>query len=103
MDSRVWRFYLRSLLQWHISEPSILLVDNLECHVSDEAEAIVAGELVSVLQPLSKNSTSVCQPLDVGVMAPLKAKLKALWLVDKTTATIASEKRLATIKRTIKA
>ncbi|KAG3201665.1 hypothetical protein PC128_g3742 [Phytophthora cactorum] len=103
MDSRVWRFYLRSLLQWHISEPSILLVDNLECHVSDEAEAIVAGELVSVLQPLPKNSTSVCQPLDVGVMGPLKAKLKALWLVEKTTATTASEKRLATIKRTIKA
>ncbi|KAG3161856.1 hypothetical protein PC128_g20722 [Phytophthora cactorum] len=103
MDSRVWRFYLRSLLQWHISEPSILLVDNLECQVSDEAEAIVAGELVSVLQPLPKNSTSVCQHLDVGVMGPLKAKLKALWLVEKTTATTASEKRLATIKRTIKA
>ncbi|KAG3079098.1 hypothetical protein PC121_g7092 [Phytophthora cactorum] len=102
MDSRVWRFYLRSLLQWHIREPSILLIDNLECHISDEAEAIVAGELVSVLQPLPKNSTSVCQPLDVGVMGPLKAKLKALWLVEKTTATTASKKRLATIKRTIK-
>ncbi|KAG6941885.1 hypothetical protein JG687_00019383 [Phytophthora cactorum] len=35
-------------------------------------------------------------------MGPLKAKLKALWLVEKTTATTASKKRLATIKRTIK-
>ncbi|KAG6964896.1 hypothetical protein JG687_00005710 [Phytophthora cactorum] len=34
MDSRVWAFYLPSLLHYHIAEPSVLLVDNLECHVS---------------------------------------------------------------------
>ncbi|KAE8997306.1 hypothetical protein PR003_g19713 [Phytophthora rubi] len=30
MDARVWLFYLRSLLYIHISEPSVLLVDNLD-------------------------------------------------------------------------
>ncbi|ETI29730.1 hypothetical protein F443_23154, partial [Phytophthora nicotianae P1569] len=32
MDKRVWAFFLRVLLQAYISEPSVLLVDNLECH-----------------------------------------------------------------------
>ncbi|OWZ03558.1 hypothetical protein PHMEG_00024689 [Phytophthora megakarya] len=89
MDSRVWKFYLRSLLLMHITEPSLLLLDNLDCHVSGESEAIVAEELMAVLQPLPKK-------LNI-------AKLKALWLKDKTKATTASEKRLATIKRAIAA
>lgn len=103
MDARVWKFYLRSLLQKHIASHSLLLVDNLECHVSGESEAIISEELMAVLQPLPKNSTSVCQPLDVGIMGPLKAKLKALWLTEKATATTAKEKRIATIKRVIAA
>ncbi|GMF54287.1 unnamed protein product [Phytophthora fragariaefolia] len=101
MDARVWKFYLRS--QQHLTGRSLLLVDNLECHVSGESEAIVSEELKAVLQPLPKNSTSVCQPLAVGIMGPLKAKLKALWLLEKNTATTAKEKRLATIKRAISA
>ncbi|KUF98716.1 Dimodular nonribosomal peptide synthase [Phytophthora nicotianae] len=103
MDTRLWRIYLRVLLQQHITQSSLLLVDNLECHVSGESEAIVSEKLKAVLQPLPKNATSVCQPLDVGIMGPLKAKLKALWLFESTTATSAKEKRLATIKRAISA
>ncbi|ETM54276.1 hypothetical protein L914_02371, partial [Phytophthora nicotianae] len=61
------------------------------------------GELVSVLQALPKNATSVCQPLDVGVMGPLKAKLRSLWMEEKGKAMTAHEKRVATIKRTIQA
>ncbi|OWZ08351.1 hypothetical protein PHMEG_00019125 [Phytophthora megakarya] len=98
MNSRVWKLYLRSLLQQHITRSALLLVDNLECHVSSESEAIVSEELCAVLQPLPKNATSVCQPLDVGIMEPLKANLKALWLFENATATTAKEKRLATIK-----
>ncbi|KAJ8569195.1 hypothetical protein ON010_g6063 [Phytophthora cinnamomi] len=41
--------------------------------------------------------------LDVGIMGPLKAKLKALWLTENTTATTAKEKRTTTIKRAIAA
>ncbi|ETP24681.1 hypothetical protein F441_02362 [Phytophthora nicotianae CJ01A1] len=36
-------------------------------------------------------------------MGPLKAKLKALWLFESTTATTAKEQHLATIKCAISA
>ncbi|POM59761.1 ABC Superfamily [Phytophthora palmivora] len=36
MDARVWKLYLRFLLQQHITRSALLLVDNLECHVSGE-------------------------------------------------------------------
>eukprot|EP00644_Phytophthora_capsici_P000482 jgi/Phyca11/99968/e_gw1.4.1127.1 len=49
---------------------------------------------MSVLQPLPKNASSVCQPLDVGVMGPFKAKLKDLLLFENATATTAKDKRL---------
>ncbi|RQM24161.1 hypothetical protein B5M09_004156, partial [Aphanomyces astaci] len=66
----------------------------------------VAETMFSVLEPLQPNSTSRCQPLDVGVMGPLKAMLKTAWLLedDERNGDIltAQEKRLATVKRTIK-
>ncbi|KAG2802718.1 hypothetical protein JG687_00013831 [Phytophthora cactorum] len=93
MDARVWHFYLRSLLAQHILEGSVLLVDNLDCHVSDESETIVKQELHSTLQAVPKNSTSVRQPLDVGIMGPLKVKLKELWLTERTPPLKPGEKR----------
>ncbi|KAK1939167.1 hypothetical protein P3T76_008551 [Phytophthora citrophthora] len=57
MDTQVWKFYLRSLLSMLITEPSLLLVDNLDCHVSDASEAIVSEELNAMLQPLPKNTS----------------------------------------------
>ncbi|OWZ06406.1 hypothetical protein PHMEG_00021345 [Phytophthora megakarya] len=57
MDARVWKFYLRSILQQHITCNSLLFVDNLECHGSGEAEAIVSEELMTVLRSLPKIST----------------------------------------------
>ncbi|RHX99637.1 hypothetical protein DYB36_013670 [Aphanomyces astaci] len=62
----------------------------------------VSTELFGILEPLLKNSTSVCQPLDVGVMGPLKSKLRKKWLTEKPVVT-AAEKRLAMIQRTIQA
>ncbi|RHZ25741.1 hypothetical protein DYB26_006388, partial [Aphanomyces astaci] len=41
MDNDVWRSYLRSLLLPQIEEPSVLLVDNFESHVSDKSYSIV--------------------------------------------------------------
>ncbi|KAG4062983.1 hypothetical protein JG687_00012792 [Phytophthora cactorum] len=110
MDTRVWQCYLRSLLYWHISEPSVLLINNLDCHVSAEAEEIIADEMLTILQPLPKNSTSVCQPLDVGVMGPFKTKLKELWMLERPPPLrngeqrpkkTAKQKRLETIKQVI--
>ncbi|RHY27050.1 hypothetical protein DYB32_007085 [Aphanomyces invadans] len=68
MDTRVWEFYLTELLKYEIDGPSVIIADNLDCHVSDESYEIIMSQPFSILQPLPKNSNSVCQPLDVGVM-----------------------------------
>ncbi|KAK1932284.1 Tigger transposable element-derived protein 6 [Phytophthora citrophthora] len=101
MDSRVWPKVLREVMPPFVEGPSVLLVDNLDCHVSQESVDIVAVELFSTLQPLPKNSTSVCQPLNVSVICPLKAKLRTAWLLVDTVCKTAKEERLATIRRVI--
>ncbi|RHZ42717.1 hypothetical protein DYB26_011663, partial [Aphanomyces astaci] len=50
-------------------------VDNFEAHVSEVSTKIVQEELGSHLCAMPPNATSVCQPLDVGVMAPFKRHL----------------------------
>ncbi|KAH9104025.1 hypothetical protein LEN26_012615 [Aphanomyces euteiches] len=102
MDKRVWAHYLKELLKFEIRGPTVILADNLDCHVSPESSDLVSTELYSVLEPLSKNSTSVCQPLDIGVLRPLKSKLRAKWLHERPVSE-ACEKRLAMINRTIAA
>ncbi|KAF0716402.1 Aste57867_2874 [Aphanomyces stellatus] len=102
MDSEVWEIYLNDLLKFEIGGPSVILADNLDCHVSQESHDMISSDLFSVLEPLPKNSTSVCQPLDVGVMGPLKSKLRSLWLREKPVVS-AAEKMFAMIERTIAA
>ncbi|KAF0701199.1 Aste57867_8308 [Aphanomyces stellatus] len=65
MDERVWTYYLESLLKPQVREPSVLLADNFDSHVS--AKGHKTAEQVGCLIP--PNATSVVQPLDVGVMA----------------------------------
>jgi hypothetical protein len=110
MDNNVWRTYLRSLLLPAINEPSILLLDNFESHVSHESFDIVENELGCSLVPLPPNATSICQPLDVGIMAPFKRYLRDEWLAeeiidgddgDDFDTLTAGHKRLAMIKRAI--
>lgn len=57
MDSRVWREYLRFVMP-EIEGPSVLVVDNLDCHVSDAAHEIVSGELKRAHPAVAPNSTS---------------------------------------------
>jgi hypothetical protein len=103
MTTQIWHRYLREVLKPELTSPSVVLLDNLDCHVSQEAEAIVATELFSLLCALPPNTTSVCQPLDVGVMGPLKAKLRSLWLEECSFEHVsAAEKRVRTIARAIK-
>ncbi|KAF4147245.1 DDE superfamily endonuclease [Phytophthora infestans] len=85
MDSRLWlETFVEDSWGCFMSSthpgPMALYVDNLQCHVSTEPEDALATwgtELV----PLPKNTTSVLQPLDVGVMGPFKQKLRAITLV----------------------
>ncbi|RHY21038.1 hypothetical protein DYB32_009912 [Aphanomyces invadans] len=111
MDGRVWKTYLRTVLQDDIEEASVVLVDNFESHVSEDSVKIMNEELGSHLCPLPPNATSMCQPLDVGVMAPFKRHLRELWLHediivdddDDVFSLTARQKRLALIKRAIRA
>ncbi|KAH9110046.1 hypothetical protein AeMF1_015036 [Aphanomyces euteiches] len=52
MNGNVWKRYLRDVLAGNIEDPSVLLVDNFDCHVSNESERIIGEELGSVLYPL---------------------------------------------------
>ncbi|RHX97347.1 hypothetical protein DYB25_009257 [Aphanomyces astaci] len=83
MNQRVWNMYLRDVLKPELDCPSVLLADNLKCH------------------PLPANTTSVLQPLDVGVMGPFKSMCRTEWIKEGKVVT-AAEKRLAMIKRAIK-
>ncbi len=82
MDNSVWRAYIRSLLLPQLEEPSVLLLDNFVSHVSYEAYSIVHDELGGFLVPWPPNATSVCQSLDVGIMAPFKRYLRDEWLAE---------------------
>lgn len=77
MDGCQCRGILQEVVAPEIEGPSVLLVDNLDSHVSVASQECVQSELHSVLQALPPNSTSICQPLDVGVMEPLKRELRA--------------------------
>ncbi|EGZ11739.1 hypothetical protein PHYSODRAFT_516226, partial [Phytophthora sojae] len=76
MDALTWRFYVGKLLKYEVDGPAVLLLDNFECHVSEEKQWLVAEVANATVVPLPANSAPACQPLDVGVMRPLEAKLR---------------------------
>ncbi|RHY34415.1 hypothetical protein DYB25_014065, partial [Aphanomyces astaci] len=115
MDSRVWAISLRQLLKPQVREPSVLLLDNFDPHVSKEGRKIASEEAGCIVAAIPPNATSHVQPLDVGIMNPFKRHLPNLWLeeelvegsdseedVDLMTVP-AQKKRLAMIHRAIKA
>ncbi|ETV64081.1 hypothetical protein H257_18981 [Aphanomyces astaci] len=98
-----------------VREPTVLLLDNFDPHVSKEGIKIASEEAGCVVAAIPPNATSTVQPLDVGVMAPFKRHLRSLWLeedliegseseedVDLMTVP-AQKKRLVMIHRAIKA
>ncbi|GMF34512.1 unnamed protein product [Phytophthora fragariaefolia] len=68
MDGTVWQTYVMSLLKYEIDDPSVLSLDNHDSHVSEAGQNMVAEETSSIVCPVPANSTSVSQPLDVGVV-----------------------------------
>ncbi|RHY85060.1 hypothetical protein DYB35_013999, partial [Aphanomyces astaci] len=103
MDERVWSMYLREVLKPAIDCPTVVLADNLKCHVSKRSYKIMKKELYcgAYLHPLPANTTSVLQPLDVGVMGPFKQMCRSEW-IKETKVVTAQEKRMAMILRAIK-
>ncbi|KAH9070619.1 hypothetical protein Ae201684P_002975 [Aphanomyces euteiches] len=98
IDGDGWNFYLDTILR-----PSLILIDNFDAHTTPRNVQFVEEELSSTVCTLPPNMTSVLQPLDVGVMGPFKAKLRNLWLKETYHPTCAVDKRMACIKRAIKA
>jgi hypothetical protein len=84
-----------------VDGPSVLIVDNFVSHVSDEGLRVVGEVAYATVAPLPPNSTAVCQPLDVGVMGPLKAIIRGRYVPNPKVS--AREKRFAAIKATIAA
>ncbi|POM59569.1 hypothetical protein PHPALM_31673 [Phytophthora palmivora] len=101
MDTTGWAFYVKKLLKYEIDSPALLLADNFHCHVLDEGACVVAEEACATVVPLPPKSTSVCQPLYVGVMGPLKATIRSLYVPKKGLSV--PEKRLRAIEATIAA
>ena len=103
MDARVWQTYLTRVLLPELDPDtlSVVMADNLKCHVSDEAMATLCTDLCCDFAPIPENSTGTWQPLDAGVMGPLKAMLRTAWLKERPVYTAAA-RRLAMIKRVIK-
>lgn len=101
MDAEVWPKFLRRCMKPAIQDPSVLVLDNLACHVSEKSYSMLCS-YGTILEPLPVNSTSHCQPLDVGVMGPFKKKLAALSLREGKAKGTAKQKRRIIINRVIK-
>ena len=100
MDTNVWEYYVEEVLSREITGPSQIVLDNLKVHVNQQSIDLIANHCGSLVCPLPANTTSVCQPLDVGVMGPLKASIKKKWLHSDKGRT-AAEKRENIINITI--
>ncbi|RHY12818.1 hypothetical protein DYB37_004812 [Aphanomyces astaci] len=112
MDSDVWEQYLWRVLAERVERPSLLVLDNLECHVS-EASTSLAEQVGYTVCSVPPNATSHCQPLDVSIMAPFKRHLRDLWICEDVIeddtndedwySPTAKVKRITMINRAIKA
>jgi hypothetical protein len=69
--------------------------------VSTESQEALAAWGTEVV-PLPKNTTSVLQPLDVGVMGPFKQKLRAITLSYELSAVGASNSNVSLRERLLK-
>ena len=102
MDGNVWEYYVEHVLTPFVAGPSKIFVDNLKVHVNERSMDLMAAHFGGEVCPLPKNTTSVCQPLDVGIMGPLKSIVKSQWLKSVKGVT-AREKRANIIDITISA
>ncbi|EGZ17960.1 hypothetical protein PHYSODRAFT_498969 [Phytophthora sojae] len=101
MDAVGWKCYVSNALKHEIDGPAVLLLDNFDSHVSEEGQRVVFEEKNAAVVPFPPNTTAVCQPLDLGVIGPLKAKIRSKF--RGVAGDTAKEKRLRAIKSTIAA
>ena len=103
MNRKVWEEYLEDVLKPCIEEPSVILVDNFDAHVSDESREVIEEQWGCRIAQLPPNATSHCQPLDVSIMGPFKQHMRDFYLAETVVARTKAEKRLMMIRRAIAA
>lgn len=90
MDGTTWHSsFVGGLWEEFIAEQCpdalALYLVNQKCHVSDKSITAL-GELGTEVVPLPKNTTTVLQPLDVGIIGLFKHRVWALDLVTEADA-----------------
>lgn len=84
------------LLKNEIDAPSVLPLGNFDAYVSEEGHSVVVVEAYARVVRLPPNTTAVCQPFDVRVMGPFKAKIRSRFSLVR--AQTAKEKCMRGIK-----
>ena len=68
--------------QYTDDQPSALILDDYDCHQTDEVRDTAAAHNVELII-VPPGMTHVLQPLDVGVNAELKRRAREKWVQDK--------------------
>ena len=83
MDERVMRIWVRLVLKPHIEQAPegvqpIILLDSYRCHMM--ASIVNAIQDLGVrIENIPGGCTGLCQPVDIGIGKPLKARARQLW------------------------
>jgi hypothetical protein len=85
VQSNAW-FDEATMLDWieqvwrhEVTGPTVLILDSLKVHKSDAVKEALAYMGTYPLY-VAGGTTSVCQPLDVGIMGPFKTRLRRLYV-----------------------
>lgn len=93
--------YLETVLQPLIQGPSVIVFDNLDCHMSESSKnTIYSWGCIPCALP--KYSTSACQLLSVGVMGPFKKFLQLESIKNGLVKGTTTEKRAQMVEQIIK-
>ena len=63
---------------------SLLIMDNFGAHINVQTEKVLNDNNINSLA-LAKNTTPICQPVDVGMGGTIKSKIKKYyheWVID---------------------
>ncbi|EGZ11348.1 hypothetical protein PHYSODRAFT_401080, partial [Phytophthora sojae] len=74
-DERVMLEWIEKCWNYIVVEPSVLILDSLSVHKKEEIADALACTGTSVLY-VPGGCTGVAQPLDVGVMGPVKQHIR---------------------------
>lgn len=102
-DERVMLEWIEKSWKYIVTEPSLLILDSLKVHKMDTVLSALADMGTMVLF-VPGGATGIAQPLDVGVMAPFKLRLRQIYSAKyggKKPPQLAHEKRQDMFQRTM--